>query len=814
MKMDDAFSKLLFLILIVFSKEECQEDEIFKKADSCILIEKLLNDPTTEIDYESINYLSRTIKKISKNGYDINFFRTDNNDLQSRDILKSNIYISKKCISLLEKKLNVDISIGIIMTISNNNNKNGNGIPERYFVIRFSGSGPNAYISSKNFDFSLCNKDPILLNLTINIDEVKAYKKKEKENAKSIDIYELTNIDLKKVLYAKNVNIDLFDPQSEFLENICFKFTSEKNTDVTLETRLSDYFQNVTLCDIKENAHYNSFNYSSSDRILYYCCDYGFYKNEDDKMSYIDKLDSKMNIIFTNSNFKVITCYKEILNYRQVYKNYGELICLFVLLMQLIFFMSFCCKGNAPLKNQIDKLLSSAPKISPILQMQLQENKNNENSERQKMDKNIKVNDNPQYNVNNNPHRIIEVNNNLNNDPFNNGQNHNGPSNNFQNNDNNSLYSNIKDADNNFDLESHNEIILHNEKKNKNVLNPPPKNKKRKSVILGKQPNDLRLDNVEDATLEGKKKRRRKTVNLSKKAQKIIINNIDKNDLDENNKTYLPEIQEENIKKKNQEREKKEKEDLEEAQEQVKRRSIIKMRSSQIFDFDNDDLNELTFDEAKIFDKRSFCKYYGFMIQISNIIINTFCRCGDYNLFAVKLGLLLLLFPINLTFNSFFFTSNEIKSVYINKITDVSIDWKNFARSFASSILSSIILIFLKLLSLTHHRIRKLKKETNIEEAKRKSVTTLKCVTFRVTLYYLLSLIFILICGIYVSCFCAIFENTQLILIERMVSSWFLSLIYPFAICFFTTIFRKGSLTCGKRGNSFCFKINKILQMV
>ena len=86
----------------------------------------------------------------------------------------------------------------------------------------------------------------------------------------------------------------------------------------------------------------------------------------------------------------------------------------------------------------------------------------------------------------------------------------------------------------------------------------------------------------------------------------------------------------------------------------MKIEKIMRKRSSQIFGFDDDDLNELSFDEAKLFDKRHFCKYYCFMIKIDHIIINTFCRCGDYNLFSVKLGLLLFLFPLNLTFNAFF----------------------------------------------------------------------------------------------------------------------------------------------------------------
>lgn len=108
----------------------------------------------------------------------------------------------------------------------------------------------------------------------------------------------------------------------------------------------------------------------------------------------------------------------------------------------------------------------------------------------------------------------------------------------------------------------------------------------------------------------------------------------------------------------------------------------------------------------------------------------------------------------------------------------------------------------------------KIKKNVNIEEAKRQAECILKYIKCKMFFYYILSLIFLIFFGFYVACFCTKFENTQLILIERMATSWFLSLLYPFAIFFLTSIFRRGALTCGKRGVSCCYAINKILQMV
>ena len=236
-----------------------------------------------------------------------------------------------------------------------------------------------------------------------------------------------------------------------------------------------------------------------------------------------------------------------------------------------------------------------------------------------------------------------------------------------------------------------------------------------------------------------------------------------------------------------------------------------KNKVSQIFELDNDEKNELPYEKALKDDDRNFCQYYCFMLQISHIIINVFCRCNDYNIFSNKLGILLITFPINLTFNAFFFTSKQIQAVSINKLDGISIDVKNLLHSFAASIFSTIFLISLKLLCITHNKIRKIRKMKNIDEAKKESVYILKCLNWRINIYYILSLIFLIFFGYYCLCFCAIFENTQLLLIETMFTSWGLSLLYPFLICFVTSIFRMCSIKCKIK---CCYGINYLLQKI
>ena len=170
-----------------------------------------------------------------------------------------------------------------------------------------------------------------------------------------------------------------------------------------------------------------------------------------------------------------------------------------------------------------------------------------------------------------------------------------------------------------------------------------------------------------------------------------------------------------------------------------------------------------------------------------------------------------MLFPINLTFNIFFFTSENIKSNYVNKIDDVGTYLANLLHSFWSSIFVSIIVIMLKFLCLTHGSIRGLKKLGEGEKIKNRGKWTIRCIKIRITIYYILSYVFLIVFGYYVGCFCAIYKNTQIDLIISMFTSWGLSQFYPFMICFGTAFTRRIALRCKCK---FIYKVNKIMQMI
>ena len=730
----EKFHNTLTLILILHSikitlEDICPDNKINIAAlIKCETIEDVLLNESLPLKTENLLYLaSNDERRIDKNGYLLEIFKLNDTKLLSHDMKKSKLYIPNSCLEAMKNHelIKLDINKGIVILVSDSNNLNINNIPDNYFIIRHnSGNAQIKYINSKNFDFSFCNKEPILLEEKININTLK---------------YNSTNdtdsVNIKKILYGRKYGIDLFDPYSDFFNDICFKFTSEKGSDVTLESRVEDYYQNITLCDEKENSHYLGYNYSEDNDIITYRCAFGFYKSENEKSSNLDLIDSEIKTYVSVSNLKVITCYKKFLNLKDLIKNYGGSICILVIIIQFICFLLFCFLGIKYIKKQLEDLFTLGKEIIRRKSL-LTEN-----------------------------HLTIE--------------------------------NDSKDHFNNFIQEK--SPKLQNQEK---PVSNPPKNKE----ISENKDNEIQKEN----SIEANKVNRQETSGDIKVEIKEENNNEEKKatnerkdiieDKDFRNKVLDNKLSSSVIKKSKGQFDKETNIDLD-----------MKSESSQLYDYEIDELNELPFDKALKKDKRNFCVYYCNILAVSHIILNLFFRQSDYNLFVVKLGLLFMTFPINLTFNSFFFTNEKIKINYVKSVEDISTFWSNISNTVYSSILSSTFLIILKFISLTHNSIRALRKMKNVELAKKKSVCLLRCIKLRIFIYYILSFAFLIIFGFYVLCFCAIFENTQLILVRSTFTSWLISLLYPFIICFITSLFRSLSFTC----ESKCLYIVKqLLQML
>ena len=727
----------LILYLINLTKAElCPADDYISISalGKCEKIKDILENKSLSIETMHLFYLAVNDKgKIKKNGYELDIYKLSDTKLQSHKMRKSKLYFPNTCLEKMENddQIKLDKNAGIIIIVHDNNNLNANNIPDTYFIIRH--NSPNTrinYINSKTFDFSFCHEDPILLDDEINLEDLKYANDANKP------------IDMDKILYGRKLGIDLFDPYSDFLNDICFKFKSEKGSDVTLESRVEDYFQNISFCDDRANSHYISYNYSETKKIFTFRCAFGFYKNQADKSSYLDIIENELNSFVSVSNVKIINCYKNFLNLKDIIKNYGGMLCIVVLIIQLICFLIFCFCGIKPIETQLSDLFvlgrAIVKRLSQVTGIHLSGNLGNQ--------------------TNNNNFKL--------------------PGKKFN------LWGQIKI------LKQKNKLKLREKRIPEiriNNSNPP------KKIISSDYDKNRERDSEE---IKIKFAEPNENIFQIENGQKKEINALvdytrNKADGENSNNTKISNT-------------------IYKTKTQKNIQEDEKSENSQLYNYENDELNDLPFEKALKYDKRSFCKYYGYILLSSHIILNVLFIHNDYNLFVVKLGLLFMTFPINLTMNIFFYTSKSIKLNYMNALDDISTFWNNIDNSIYSSLLSTCFLIILKFICLTHGSVRALRTMRDVDKAQNKSICILRCIKIRITIYFILSFIFLIIFGFYVLCFCSVYENTQIELIKLTFTSWLISLIYPFIICFFTSIIRAIAL---KKQSGCFYKLKKILQL-
>ena len=759
------FTSIILINFVTVTKEDpCSGDVInISPLGKCKSLSDFLGDETLTIKTENLMYLASKdegkieIKNLADEiDYKLEIYKLNDSKLQSHNMRKSKLYIPKSCLDQMKNdaKIKLDEDKGIVILIYDYKNKNQNNLADKYFIIRHNSEGSTAtLINSKTFDLSMCYKDPILFEDKENINDIK------------YNIFEANprSLDLNTILYGRKFGIDLFDPYSDFLNDICFKFTSEKGTDVTMDSRLEDYYQNISFCDDYENSHYLAYNYSAKDKEITYRCAFGYYKSEADKSGYLDIIDTELKSLVSVSNIKVITCYRKFLNLRDIISNYGGMICIIVLIIQIICFLIFCFSGIKPIEDKLENLFVLGASILKSLMKMVTLNTEKDNL--------IDGQPRKKFNLWGTIRKIIQ-----------------------KKKEKAEKEKQEKEAKEKKEKEKEENINQENKLTLIDVSNPP--GKKRKSLQSNKRKsknleNDANLIKVSDINEE-------KDINHDDEIKTNNDNTDDKinkeNRKDSKKKKTVKFAVAETTKGNEEKNEKKEADKLTDDDEDEK-----KSKKTQIYEYENDELNELPFKKARKYDKRGFCKYYWNILMFSHIILNVFFRHNDYNLFTVKLGLLFMTFPINLGFNILFYTNKNIKLNYSRALDDLSGFWNNIANTVYSSLLSMTLLIMLKFICLTHNSVRVLRKFKDIEYARKKSICVLRCIKIRVVIYYILSFAFLAIFGYYILCFCAIFENTQIELVKSTFTSWLISLLYPLVICFITSIFRALSFKCNNR---------------
>ena len=201
------------------------------------------------------------------------------------------------------------------------------------------------------------------------------------------------------------------------------------------------------------------------------------------------------------------------------------------------------------------------------------------------------------------------------------------------------------------------------------------------------------------------------------------------------------------------------------------------------------EINTFSYEEALLKDKRNFWLYYLSLIKTKNLLIFSFYPVkNDYNSRIIKICLFFYSFALLYFINSLFFNDKTMHKIYQDEGVF------NFIyllpKMIYSTIIHSLVIFLAKFLALSEEKIINLKKEKSLMEMNKKIPKIKRCLTIQFISFFTSSIISLGIYWYYLSCFGAIYKNTQIYLLKKTLVNFSLSITYPFIIYFIPCILR------------------------
>jgi len=225
----------------------------------------------------------------------------------------------------------------------------------------------------------------------------------------------------------------------------------------------------------------------------------------------------------------------------------------------------------------------------------------------------------------------------------------------------------------------------------------------------------------------------------------------------------------------------------------------------------DNEMNSLNYDKALKLDKRTFIQYYISLLRTNHLLLFTFFHPNDYNSFIIKLLLFFFTFSLLYTINSLFYQDKSFHKIYEDK---GKFDFVyEFPKIIYSTMLSAIISLIIKYLALNEKILIEIKNSeiNNLKMSSKKVIEVIKCLKIKFGSFFILSSLFLIMFWYYMSCFCAVFKNTQFHVLKDTLISFGLSLLYPFAINLIPGLFRIPSLRNNKRKKLYF--LSRIIQL-
>ena len=586
-------------------------------------------------------------------------------------------------------------------------------------------------------------------------------------NDKNVMMYEdILNIlnDPSALNLLQSQKINIFDLNDNFYKDICFHFESPNGKDATLQDRIKTFYPNVTLCD--EGCKNKGINVTTMKAE----CECTFqdllsnniFQNDiiGDNVLIKESLEDLMEIL-SNLNIEVLTCYKNVFNYKYFKKNIGGFIILFFFFFQILSFSYYYLVSKNKLIRYIyeitekfiilkkNKKYNVSTIINPTKKIFVKENKikyKNEN-------RNVKNTENNPFR---NKNKILKDSENLN-------------------------------------------IIRRNSEACKNKNNIKIFNRKDKKDKIFK---NIIEDNSKKILILSKKKMNKKEKKLKTNSKIPIETSLIES---KNSIGYLFGINHSQNK-------------LHQKKNKKKNLSTYKTKNKS-FNFNNYYksnflLKKSEIDTTKIFepffedqdfddvieeDKRTFCQYYSQKIKKNQILIHSIFITEIVKPQSVKFAAFILIIDLYFLINGLFFSDSYISEIFNSKEKETFFSFipRSVGRFVYSTLVGNIITYIIQFFFIEEIQIKKIfsknKEDLNIRF---EMYEILKSIVKRIKILTVFSFIITIFSWYYISCLNNVYPNIRK---EWIISSIFLIIIMQiltFIISLLETSIRFIALKC------------------
>ena len=684
--------------------------------------------------------------------------------------------------------------------------------------------------------------------------EVYNYNKSEKLNLEycedvEINVYVPIQLDNQTIFLYNNLNssgYNLFDSNNSFYTDICSLYTTINGTDITLSDRKKIYYNESLLLCQGDGCSYDYYN-STIKKVK---CDCPISQtaiktnnitnqNENTFISTIveiynnkEKLKQIFSLSIKNMNFKVMKCFKLVFKLQYFMKNIGSILLSILIIFYLLFMCLYFFLGNKYIKELIIEAASNVKskrksflkkkslfKFKENIELKDCIDKSNDKKEiklyKKKSILNNMINNQKSIDTKEEKNEIIE------------------------NKSDKRLKDEIKKPI------SNNRGINIFKKGLKKLLSskikaskstkfscPPPKILKKKSLRgTRKILSNTKTVKIEDSSVMNNLEKKSND-SIIKNKEKINSSKMTKIDLKEGEKSLYSSNSEMILNKKNSlnnskrrkssfgNKDKNDKEtniakdnkDDKDNKNQTINNNIIIKNLPNIENLNDEEINHLDYGEAIILDKRTYMQYYWSLLKKKHLILFTFYPSNDYNIRIIKMSFFIVSFSLYMTINGFFFSDSSMHKIYedngrFNIIYQIP-------QILYSTLVSMTINKLLKFLSLSEKSILDLKNEKNMKVATGKSQQIEKCLKIKLFVYFVLGFLLMLFFWYFISTFCAVYSNTQTILIKNSLISFLISMIYPFGFALLPGLFRIPSLRAKNQDQEFMYKMSGIIALI